>query len=77
MTVSLARGRVENDQLGGGVVLEQGIVVSRLEQVTRLVRGAGRRPRSFDDFRTGRNGRRLGSRSTLRDAADEQALLVR
>ncbi len=47
-----------------------------LEQVARLVGGAGRSPRPLEDLGPRRDGRRRGGRSALRDAADQQALLV-
>ena len=75
--LNLTLRRVDDHQLGGGEVLEESIVVSRLEQIASLVGRAGRGPRCFGDFRSRRNGRHLGSRSTLRDAADEQSLLIR
>ena len=72
----LALCRVHHHQLGGGVVLEEGIVVGGLEQVAGLVGGTGFGPCPLEDLGPRRDGRRLGRRSTLRDATDQEALLV-
>ena len=72
----LALCRVHHHQLGGGVVLEEGIVVGGLEQVARLIGGTGFGPRPLEDLGSRRDGRRLGRRPTFRDAADQETLLV-
>jgi hypothetical protein len=58
--LELARSRVHHHQLGGGVVLEEGIVVGGLEQVARLIGGTGFGPYSLEDLWPRRDGRRLG-----------------
>ncbi len=69
--------RLHHHQLGGGVVVEEGVVMGGLEQVARFVGGAARGAFALQDLRTRRDGGRFGRCAPLGHAANQQALLVR
>jgi hypothetical protein len=72
----LAGLRLDDDQLGGRVVGEEGVVVGGLEQVAGLVGGACRGALALLDPWPRRDGGRRRRRAPLGDAAHQEAPLV-
>ena len=68
---------IDDDQLAGGVIVKEGIVMIGLEQVAGFVSGAGGGFSASENLGPCRNGRRLRRRAARGNTPHQQLLLVR